>query len=505
MCKELKKELVGLTIDEVFSQSKDELIISLSNDRKESFIKAHLSSRFCCLSFPRAFSRARKNSVDLFTEIIACKVLDVCQIENDRSFFLQLDHRHRLLFKMHGNRSNVILFHQENVLEIFRKKLHNDLSININDLSKNVNIDKQLFEKHNASLSDLIPTFGNSFNEYFNKKDFDKLVIDEQYNCLSQFIDYLDSPKYFIHHSLNKIPQLSLYQKSQNDLKFMSPIEAINVFFRKYIIDQGLAREKREIKTSIEKQINRIDSYIQKSSSRHKTLENSANYKHIGDVIIANLHVIKPYTSHAELIDFITHKPIRIQLKPNLTPQLNAEKYYQKAKRQQIEIDTLNRNIESKKKQKTELVNELKQLENYDSLKLLTKHPNKKKEQDTPPYHMTTFMGFDILIGKNASKNELLSFGIAKKGDLFLHAKNSPGSHVIVRKKNNQNFPKPVIEKAASFAAYYSKSKSDQLCSVLYTPKKYVRKSKGHPPGTVIIEKEKVILVKPCELAQRKN
>ncbi|MEQ8810389.1 MAG: hypothetical protein RIE59_15060, partial [Imperialibacter sp.] len=77
------------------------------------------------------------------------------------------------------------------------------------------------------------------------------------------------------------------------------------------------------------------------------------------------------------------------------------------------------------------------------------------------------------------------------------HAKDVPGSHVVLKWRAGQNFPKPVIEQAAALAAYYSKRKTDTLCPVIFTPKKWVRKPKGAHPGAVIVEREEVIMVEP--------
>ena len=180
-----------------------------------------------------------------------------------------------------------------------------------------------------------------------------------------------------------------------------------------------------------------------------------------------------------------------------LSPQLNAEKYYKKAKNQQIEVDTLKRSIAHRKLQIKEFEMQREDLDQITSLKQLQKQAKIKSIPTEYPYHLVNFMDYEILVGKNAVKNEKLTFHFAKKDDLFLHAKDSPGSHVIIKRKSNQNFPQNVIEKAASFAAFYSKNKSVAFCRVLYTPKKYVRKAKEAPAGTVIVEREKVILVKP--------
>ena len=102
-----------------------------------------------------------------------------------------------------------------------------------------------------------------------------------------------------------------------------------------------------------------------------------------------------------------------------------------------------------------------------------------------------------MFIGKNSKNNDLLTQKHAFKEDLWLHAKDVSGSHVIIKYQSGKKFPKPVIEKAAQLAAYYSQRKTDSYCPVMYTPKKFVRKPKGAAPGAVIVEKEEVILVEP--------
>jgi predicted ribosome quality control (RQC) complex YloA/Tae2 family protein len=80
---------------------------------------------------------------------------------------------------------------------------------------------------------------------------------------------------------------------------------------------------------------------------------------------------------------------------------------------------------------------------------------------------------------------------------LWLHAKDVSGSHVIIKYQAGKNFPEPVIERAAGLAAFFSKLRTDSLCPVIVTPKKYVRKPKGLPEGAVVVDREKVLMVVP--------
>jgi predicted ribosome quality control (RQC) complex YloA/Tae2 family protein len=78
-----------------------------------------------------------------------------------------------------------------------------------------------------------------------------------------------------------------------------------------------------------------------------------------------------------------------------------------------------------------------------------------------------------------------------------MHVRDDSGSHVLLKHQANKPFPKDVIEYAAAIAAFFSKRKTEPLCAVIVTPKKFVRKRKGDPAGAVVVDREDVILVEP--------
>jgi predicted ribosome quality control (RQC) complex YloA/Tae2 family protein len=116
------------------------------------------------------------------------------------------------------------------------------------------------------------------------------------------------------------------------------------------------------------------------------------------------------------------------------------------------------------------------------------------------PYYERRINDFVILIGKGAKQNDKMLQTSTWKEDLWLHVKDTSGSHVIIKHQAGNAFPRKIIEAAAQIAAYYSKRKTETLCPVIYTPRKFVRKRKGDPPGAVVVEKEKVILVEPANI-----
>ena len=500
LIRQLRQVLAGFRLNEIYSQQKNELTIALGKGAEGIVITAHLGSDYSGLSFPQNIARARRNSIDLFKEIFGLEIIDIIQIENDRSFYFQLENSYRLLFKMHGNRSNIILIKHGVVLEIFRNNLKKDFEIDIEGLARKIDVTRENFLRLDGDYKKVLPTFGRDFDQYFRGKGYLELTIDQQYDCLVELLAHMETPGYYLHIDHNKYPALLLYRLAQQDQVFDQPMQALNALYRAFISDYRLESEKLKLRNTLLGQIKKGESYIASSLEKLDKLHATASYSLIGDLIMANLHKISTRQTLVELEDFYTQTPVPIKLNPNLSPQLNAEKYYKKARKQKIEIATLEKHIQDKKQQIITLQQQIDQLTEIHSLRQLKKNLPTDDNKTNQPFHLVEFMDYEILIGKNAKTNDLLTFSIAGKEDLFLHAKDTPGSHVIIRAKAKRNFPMAVIEKAAAYAAFYSKNKGESLIRVLYTAKKYIRKARGMPAGTVIASNEKVLLVPPEEI-----
>jgi predicted ribosome quality control (RQC) complex YloA/Tae2 family protein len=105
--------------------------------------------------------------------------------------------------------------------------------------------------------------------------------------------------------------------------------------------------------------------------------------------------------------------------------------------------------------------------------------------------------GFEILVGKKAKDNDYLTFRVAKSLDLWLHAADYPGSHVVVRNPNRKEIPARTLIEAAQLAAFYSDAREKPKAAVNYTPRKFVNKPKRSAPGLVSLASFKTILVEP--------
>jgi predicted ribosome quality control (RQC) complex YloA/Tae2 family protein len=120
----------------------------------------------------------------------------------------------------------------------------------------------------------------------------------------------------------------------------------------------------------------------------------------------------------------------------------------------------------------------------------------KKKKTAPLNYGIIEFEGYQILYGRNNLENDNLSFKIADRNDMWLHSKEVPGSHVIIRW--NGEFTEEVIFKGAEVAAFYSKTLPGEKVLIDYTLKKYLNKPKGGKPGFVTYNnQESILVVKP--------
>lgn len=484
-----------------FSQHKDELIIEFNNSQSSRFIKASLQPDFCCLSFPKSFNRARKNSIDLFNDLLLKKVIGVQQYLNERSFSILFEDGITLLFKMHGNRANIILFKGEDVIGIFRNHLSADRSINLNELDRHIDWSLEAFLHNTKNLSQHYFTYGKWVWHWLEKEeDFSVKGDEEKWNAIIHTKSKLENPDYYLIKFNGKLV-FSLLPFGEITFQFNDPIQAINEFFHSYIISHALQVEKSVARKLLQERIKAGENYIEKNTHKANELLNDHHYQLWGDLLMAHLHEVKPGMDSICLKSFYDNSEVEIPLKKEVSPQKNAEVFYRKAKNKQIEVRKIQESIARKATEVEADKTKLQQLDNIHDLKLLKQNPKvsagEKRSEKKLPFFEFEYKGFKIWVGKNAESNDQLTLKYAHKEDLWLHVKDVAGSHVIIKHQSGKPFPKDVIERAAQLAAYNSKRKTESLCPVAYTPKKFVHKRKGDPAGAVVIDREDVILVEP--------
>ncbi len=501
----LRPQLLGMKLGACFSQNKDELILGFYNtdDQQELFIKVHFAAYFCCLQFPVQFHRAKRNSVDLFSELLDQEVIKIQQFTNERSFWLHFGGR-GLLFKMHGNRANLLLTESNQVTDIFRSSLANDYSLEISSLDRSLTADRAAFDTAEGNIRELYFTFGKIPLSFLQQQNYEDKSSDEQWKLLQSVLATLENPnQYFVIEWQGKL-HLSLLPLGNTVARFTEPMPALNDFFLRKIKRIRLDSLKGKLLQKLEKQKKQSEQYIRKNQRTLEKLEKGLQHQQIADIIMANLHQIPARVTEVALFDFYHNQTVNIKLNRQLSPQKNAERYYRKAKNQKIEIAQLRKNIEQKESQLLETEVHLEYLEPLDDLTEIRQYAEehqlldtKAEEEKNFPFRVFGLDGYTVWVGKSAKNNDELIRNYSHKDDLWLHAKDVTGSHVIIKQQGNQPPPPYIVEQAAQIAAYYSKRKSDSLCPVIVTPRKYVRKSKNLPPGAVIVDREEVVMVEP--------
>lgn len=505
LCPELQQELKGYTLLECFSQNKDELVMSFSEGNRSLYLRANLSPANTCLSFPEDYKRSKKNSVDLFGDAIGQTVDSIEVLPFERAFQMTFVSGKTFLFKLHGNRSNILYYHayQEQPNLIFRNELKEDQNLLIDQLKNPLELTFSRFQELNGNAASFLPTLGKIPRSWLKKQGYIDSEIDEKWDLMQKLLDMLDAPLYHIVKEDDNY-SLSMLPSDHSVFTTSSAITASNEYFKYAIVHQAFEKEKNGLVKNLEEQKRKTAAYLKKTREKLEALQNSASPSQTADVIMANLHQIPEGATEVELFDFYQNKNILLQLKKGVTPQKQAENLYRKSKNRKLELDQLNKNLSEKETFNEELdllLLELESIEDFKALREFTKNQQisriPKKQQENLPFKRFEYDGFEVLVGKSAKANDEMLRHFSWKDDLWLHAKDVSGSHVIIKFKAGHNIPKSIIERAAELAAFYSKNRNESLAPVIYTPCKYVRKVKGSAPGAVMVDKESVLMVVP--------
>lgn len=235
-----------------------------------------------------------------------------------------------------------------------------------------------------------------------------------------------------------------------------------------------------------------------------------------GDVISANLYRIQKGDSVLKAQNFYDENQAEIEIKldTTLSPSKNADKYYTKYKKAKNTEMYAKEQIDKTVQEIEYLDSVLYSVTNAQTPQHLAQirqelvaggyikgdNQKKKKEKQLTVGNPMEFSykGYTIYVGRNNVQNDYLTLRMGRSRDLWLHTKNIPGSHTLV-KYMGEEFPKEVIEKAAELAAFYSKGRSSSYVEVDYCPVSHVKKPAGAKAGMVIYEGYSTAFVKPSD------
>jgi predicted ribosome quality control (RQC) complex YloA/Tae2 family protein len=502
---ELSNSLKGNQIISCFSQSKDELILETEGDNGTHFIRAHLLPPQIFLSFPDNFHRAKRNSIDLFGEILGDTIRSCRVFSFERALLFELESGKKLIIKLHGNRSNVLLYDLEDSIPklLFRNEIKEDWSLDWRTLDRPLDLSWEYFELLQGNASQFLPTLGAVPRNWLKERYYPEADLPTKWSLMQELLDLLDAPLFSLVEKEGEFV-LSLLPEPNAAIQYSDPIEAVNDLFYKALVVGNLEKEKKRLQKGYQEQLKKTVSYLKKTKEKLDELTASPPPSQLADVIMANLDRFTETKEEVELENFYTGEFVLVKLKPNQKPQELAGTLYKKSKNRQMELDQMRKILLAKKNSEKELEIKLRalgEIQDFRGLKIFQKNHKEdlrdKNEEGSLPFKVFEFEGFTIWVGKSAKDNDKMLRDFVHKDDIWLHARQAAGSHVVIRLKGMPVLPQQVLERAAGLAAFYSKLKSDTLAPVIYTESKYVRKVKGSAPGSVIVDKEKVILIPP--------
>ena len=282
-----------------------------------------------------------------------------------------------------------------------------------------------------------------------------------------------------------------------------------------YYAEKNIVTKMRQKTVDLRKIVqNALERNVKKYQLQQKQLkdtEKKEKYRVWGELLNTYGYEVEPGAKSMEALNYYTNEMIQIPLDETMTPQENAKKYfdkYSKLKRTKEALDTLLQETGDEIKHlesiaasldiassEEDLVQIKEEMMEYGYVK--RKNTGGKKVKVTSrPYHYISSDGYDIYVGKNNFQNDELSFKFASGTDWWFHAKGQPGSHVIVKSKNEE-LPDRTFEEAGKLAAYYSKGRQAPKVEIDYTQKKNLRKPTGGKPGFVVYYTNYSLLIEP--------
>jgi len=326
-------------------------------------------------------------------------------------------------------------------------------------------------------------------------------LIDQNSPALVKYIfDQIENPSpHIIKNQENTISGYSFYGPpfagSFAGEKMPGLLEAITSYVESNIVSKSTKQ------TDFKKRLQKANKKLKAIKEELEEAKKFEAYRQFGDIILANIGSLKkgekkyllsnPYSAQQEQVE--------IPAEPALSPEKNAELYFDKARKFESSIPILKKRFDRQE-------NEVARLKDHATNQIVVGkideiETGKKsfKKVRLPFRHYELIAGWHIYIGKSATSNDELTFSFAKKDDIWFHAWQAAGSHLILRRPEKGAVPdKNILLKAASIAAYFSKAKHSSKAPVIYTEVRYVRRIRK-AAGKVNVTKEKQLMVTPLE------
>lgn len=514
---ELQERIAGAEILEAFSQEKDKLLIAVEKDFDETHLEISVNPGFPYFQQRKGIRKAKKNTAELFPLLNGSTLRSMQFAEGDRVLKVITD-RGSIFFTVRGKYTNVFYKAPGGAVETFKKMPNDELARVMAELEEIRYSETPYlppFSSEDAELSppELRKKYPFTGKEIINEaslrsdgEDFITAVTD----CIEAVL--YENIKVIFNKDSGEaavLPYSFRPSLEGREEVFTSALNALSTFVSRSYRLQRSGDRKKIIEKHLSRELKKAASKLNDLKARLDKGSRDDEYEKYGNLLLINLGKIPAGARSFTTDDIYTGAEVTIPLKNDLSPQQNADNYFDKAKSERTNIEKSRQLFAQTEKNYAALKDIEQRFENageHDELETIMDELNIKdggggNEKSDPGQKFKRYLiegKYMVYVGKDSRNNDLLTMKFAKQNDYWFHARSVSGSHVIIRVDNPKDgIPKNVLKKAAALAAYHSKAKTAGVVPVAYTFKKHVVKKKGMPAGQVRLLKEDVLLVRP--------
>lgn len=565
LSEELKKKLTGCRVDKVSQPEKDELLLNLRGDRTTYKLLISASSTYPKIHLTD-FNKPNPIKAPMFCMVLrkylsTAKVIEVYQIDTDRVLVIDFESSdelgfysvYSLIVEVMGRHSNITLVRKRDNMVIdsikhmtpeinsYRSlypgisyvyppestKL-NPFNFKLEELkqyidSNNIKYDSNVFSR---SFTGISTQFSKSLYSLLdvNNIELSSSNITEAYAYIVKIFENLQQCEfsfntYYDEASVKDFYCTNLYQFMNYKQKtYTSPSALIEEFYFQKDKTDRLNAKSADLQKIINTNIDRCNKKLDILNNTLKECKERDHYRIFGELITANIYSIKKGDRNIKVLNYYSDEEefVEIKLDENKSPSENIQAYYKKYNKLKKSAEMAEIQIKATEHELDYLhsvLTNIKNVETYEEIDEIRrevtetgyikfKKEDKKKIKTSKPHHFLSSDGAHIYVGKNNIQNDFLTLKFADKQDIWLHTKNIPGSHVII--KGVGKVSDKTLEEAAILAAFYSKAKESTKVPVDYTEVKNVKKPSGSKPGMVIYYTNKTIYANPEKLELQK-
>ncbi|AOM83246.1 Rqc2 family fibronectin-binding protein [Salisediminibacterium beveridgei] len=341
-----------------------------------------------------------------------------------------------------------------------------------------------------------------------NRESLPKAFVE----TMRQLIDGDYTPQ-IIRHQKETFSVIDLTHLNGEKTSYDSVSEMLDSYYENKAERDRVKQQAHDLERFIRNEYQKNKKKLKKLKQTMNDTEKAVEDQKAGELVTAHMHLIRPGDKHVTVIDYYdeAQPEVNIPLDPDKSPSENAQQFFKRYRKRQTAAIHVKKQMRQAQKEmryldtliqqlamaSTEDLKEIRnELETEGYLKKKRTSKKQKKPAKPKPEKFISSENIEIYVGKNNTQNEYVTMRMARQNDTWLHTKDIPGSHVVIR---SENFGEVTLHEAANLAAYFSKSRMSAQVPVDYTLIRHVRKPNGAKPGYVIYDQQTTLFVTPDE------